>query len=160
VFSCFLDTSAYAKLYHHEDGSQFVEKLLNQPAWTVIVSRLSLVEIESVIAIKARTGELDVSGQELCRKRIRADISQGRVEVGPAIHQLHYSTARRLLHEYGVSMGLRTLDALQLAIALDLQERGRLSAMVAADKRLCRVAESCGCPAVDPRGPSTNLLLR
>ena len=122
MFSYFLDTSAYAKLYHQEEGSQLVENLLDQPAWTVVVSRLSLVEIESVIAIKVRTGELDVAGQEFSRRRIRADISQGRIRVGPPIYELHFLRARRLLVKYGVSMALRTLDALHLAAALSASE--------------------------------------
>jgi len=50
----FLDTSALAKLYHEELGSDYVESILNQPGSKGIVSRLSLVEMESVFAIKVR----------------------------------------------------------------------------------------------------------
>jgi predicted nucleic acid-binding protein len=49
-----------------------------------------------------------------------------------------------------VSRGLQTLDALQLAVALDMLGTSWISAMLSADKRLCDVAEACGCPAVDP----------
>ena len=153
----FLDTSAYAKLYHQENGSEYVEQLLGRPGAVVIVSRLSLVEIESVIAIKVRTGELDAIGQELFRRRFRADISQGRIRTGPPINERHYQRARGLLVRYGASMALRTLDAVQLATALDLLEAGVISVMVAADQRFCRIAEACGCSTINPNEPLVNL---
>jgi predicted nucleic acid-binding protein len=153
VPSCFLDTSALAKLYHQEAGSQYVERLVERPGSMVVVSRLSLIEIESVIAIKVRTGELDAAGQDLSRRRFRADISQGRIRIGPPIEERHYQSALRLLVRYGVTMSLRTLDAVQLAVALDLQQAGLISVMVAADRRLCRVAEACGCSTADPGDP-------
>ncbi len=48
---------------------------------------------------------------------------------------------------------MRTLGALQLAVALDMLEASWISLMLSADKRLCEVAEVCGCPAVDPAKP-------
>ena len=54
---------------------------------------------------------------------------------------------------YGAAEGLRTLDALQLAIALDLRESGRIAVIVTADQRLCRVASLAGCSAVNPEKP-------
>jgi hypothetical protein len=63
----FLDTSALAKLYHEEPGSDYVESILKQSGSKGIVSRLSLVEMESVLSIKVRTGALDENGRSsLC----------------------------------------------------------------------------------------------
>jgi uncharacterized protein len=149
----FLDTSALAKLYHEEIGSEYVESILNRPGSKAIVSQLSLVEMESVFAIKVRTGALDESGRSLALRRLRADIARDRLFVGPPIEPKHYRSAAKLLRLHGVSRGLRTLDALQLAIALDMLEASWISVMLSADKRLCEVAEVCGCPAVDPANP-------
>jgi predicted nucleic acid-binding protein len=149
----FLDTSALAKLYHEEIGSDYVESILNQPGSKGIISQLSLVEMESVFAIKVRTGALDESGRSLALRRLRADIARDRLFVGPPIEPKHYRSAARLLRLHGVSRGLRTLDALQLAVALDMREESSISVMLSADKRLCEVAEVCGCPAVDPANP-------
>lgn len=151
--SSFLDTSALAKLYHEEPGSDYVERILNHPGSRGIVSRLSLVEMESVFAIKVRTGALDENGRSLALRRLRADIARDRLVVGPPIEPKHYRSAAKLLRIHGVSRGLRTLDALQLAVALDMLEASWISVMVSADKRLCEVAEVCGCPAVDPTNP-------
>jgi predicted nucleic acid-binding protein len=146
----FLDTSAFAKLYHEEVGSQFVERLIEEAQSAGIVSRLALVEIESMLATKVRTGHLNPSGQLLARRRILADISQARIQVASPMEEYHYQSARRLLERHGVTMGLRTLDALQLAVALELHRTGLVSAMVAADQRLCQVAEAAGCPTIQP----------
>lgn len=118
-----------------------------------MVSRLSLIEIESVRAIKVRTGQLNPHGQELERRRFRADISQGRIRVGPPIGEHHYQHARPLLIRHGSTMSLRTLDAIQLAVALELLKTGSVSAMVAADQRLCQTAEAAGCPCINPDHP-------
>ncbi len=59
---------------------------------------------------------------------------------------------------YGVTDGLRTLDALQLAIALDLRQLGLVDVIVAADQRLCRVASLAGCSAVNPEKPGSLLV--
>jgi predicted nucleic acid-binding protein len=151
--SSFLDTSALAKLYHEEPGSEYVERIVSQSGSKGIVSRLSLVEMESVFAIKVRTGTLDENGRSLALRRFRADIARNRLIVGPAIEPRHYRSATKLLRIHGVSRGLRTLDALQLAIALDMLEASWISVILSADKRLCEVAEACGCPAIDPAQP-------
>ena len=151
--SCFLDTSALAKLYHEEPGSEYVERIISRPGSKGIVSRLSLVEMESVLAIKVRTGVLNENGRSVALRRLRADIARNRLIVGPAVEPRHYRSAAKLLRLHGVSRGLRTLDALQLAIALEMLESAWISVMLSADKRLCEVAEACGCPAIDPAQP-------
>ena len=148
----FLDTSAFAKLYHQEAGSDFIEQMVGIPG-SAVISRLALIEIESVFAIKVRTGQLDPSGQVLARRRLRADISRGPIRIGPPIGELHYQQARQLLIRHGATMSLRSLDAIQLSVALDLLQTGAISGLVAADQRLCQVAEASGCPAINPENP-------
>jgi predicted nucleic acid-binding protein len=136
----FLDTSALAELYHEADRTEFV-------------SRLSRVEMESVFAIKVRIGALDEAERSPALRRLRADIARSRLIVGPPIEPKHYRAAATLLRFHGVSRGLRTLDALRLAIALEMLEASSISLILPADKRLCEVAEACGCPAIDPAQP-------
>jgi predicted nucleic acid-binding protein len=89
-----------------------------------LISNLSIVELESVIAIKMRTGEIDQQSSEIARRRFRADLAQQRLLVAPPMHEGHFQSARKLLVRFGVSEALRTLDALQLAMALDLMKMG------------------------------------
>src|ERR1700747_326480 len=103
--------------------------------------------------MKVRTGALDDNGRSLDLHRLRADIARNRLTIGPPIEPKRYRSAAKLLRLHGVSRGLRTLDALQLAIALDMLDASWISVMLSADKRLCEVAEACGCPAIDPAQP-------
>jgi predicted nucleic acid-binding protein len=156
--SYFLDTSALAKLYHKETGSEYVDRIVKEPGSRCTISRLSIVEMESVLAIKVRTGEIDEQLVETARRCLRADLSQRRLLIGPPIQADHYHTARILLAKYGATEGLRTLDALQLAIALDLKQTGQITVLVTADQRLCRVAALADCPAVNPDKPGPVLV--
>jgi len=149
----FVDTSALAKLYHRELGSAYLERLLLNSGTRFWISRLSIVEMESVFAIKVRSGQLDISNLAIARRRLRADLAQKRIFVGPPTTEKHFAEARRLLAQYAVAEGLRTLDS-QLAVALDLWQAGLVQTMLAADQRICRVARLGGCPAVDPQVPA------
>ena len=80
-------------------------------------------------------------------------MAYGRIKVGPPITHVHFESARELVGRFGVSMSLRTLDALQLADVLELRRAGKISVMVVADHRLHRVAELCGCVCVNPCDP-------
>ncbi len=48
---------------------------------------------------------------------------------------------------------MRTLDALQLAVALEVQDRVGVEALVAADKILCEVATLQGFAVINPERP-------
>lgn len=154
----FLDTSALAKRYHKESGSEYMDRILEQPGSQSLISHLSIVELESVLAIKTRTGEIDRQALEIARRRFRADLAQQRLNVVPPVHERHFQSARKLIVQYGVTEGLRTLDALQLAIAVDLPQMGHVALFVAADQRLCRVASLAGCSAVNPEQPGPVLV--
>jgi predicted nucleic acid-binding protein len=143
----FLDTSALAKRYHKEKGSEYMDRILEQPGSHSLISNLSIVELESVLAIKTRTGEINRDSLEIARRRFRADLARQRLLVAPSLHEGHFQSARKLLVRYGIVEGLRTLDALQLAMALDLRQLGQITVLVAADQRLCRLASLVGCPA-------------
>jgi predicted nucleic acid-binding protein len=149
----FLDTSGLAKRYHKESGSEYMDRILEQSGSRSLISHLSIVELESVLAIKTRSGEIDERALQIARRRFRADIARQRLLVAPTVNERHFHSARRLLIQYGVAEGLRTLDALQLAIALDLRHLGQVDVLVAADQRLCRVASIAGCSAVNPEKP-------
>ena len=122
----FLDTSALAKRYHKENGSEYMDRILEQPGSRSLISNLSIVELESVLAIKTRTGEINQQSLEIARRRFRADLARQRLLVAPSLHEGHFQRARKLLVRYGVAEGLRTLDALQLAMSLVSQQLVRL----------------------------------
>jgi hypothetical protein len=97
----FFDTSALAKVYREKMGSDFVDRVLSEPGSQHRISRLTIVELESVFALKVRTGEID---------------------------------------QHSVLIARRTLDALQVSVALGLKRAGLVTVFVAADQTLCPVA--------------------
>lgn len=67
----FFDTSALAKVYRKEIGSDLIDRLLAEPASSHIISRLAIVEMESVFALKVRTEEIDQSSASIARRRLQ-----------------------------------------------------------------------------------------
>ena len=135
-----------------------MDTILEQLGSRSLISHLSIVELESMFAIKMRTGEIDQAALDVARRRFAADLAQQRLVVALPVHESHFQSARHLLIQYGVTEGLRTLDALQLAIALDLRRSGYVGMMVSADQRLCQVSSLAGCPAVNPAKPGPILV--
>src|SRR5690242_7614467 len=56
--SYFLDTSALAKLYHQEAGSEVIEQLAASPLNHLWIAELTEVEFHSVCLRKVREGQL------------------------------------------------------------------------------------------------------
>ncbi len=143
------DSSAIAKRYCAEPGTNQVDALLAEAANLCLISRLTVVEIHSVFAIKVRRGEISDSGFSLLRKRFLADGKQRIFRVA-AMTAAIYPAAVQLLRTHALGESLRTLDALQLAVALDLKQRGRLDYFVTADKSLASVATKAGLAVLNP----------
>ena len=87
-----------------------MDRILKETGSQFVVSRLSIVEMESVLATKVRTREIDQAGVDIGRRSLRADLVRGRLLVGPPIIARHYQVARTLLVKFGAPEGLRTLD--------------------------------------------------
>lgn len=85
-----------------------------------------------------RTGHLDADRSAALRIRFLDDVASGAITL-IAVGERHYAAAERLIVRYGDRHGLRTLDALPLAVALEVQRRIG-SEVLAADKILCEVA--------------------
>jgi predicted nucleic acid-binding protein len=132
----FLDTSALAKLYHHEAGSELVETWAADDTVLLWISDLAHAELHSALIRKVREGEL------------REEVLHGllecfRVDLLHRFHLVHLTArivvgAIDLLIEHGKRHPLRTLDALQLASAQAI-ERGELT-FVTADRKLIAAA--------------------
>jgi hypothetical protein len=149
----FLDTSALAKLYHAEIGSERMELLVNAPGARLIISQLSLIEIQSVFATKARMGVIDNATLDQLRGLFFSDLAKGRFEV-VLLARRHFQRAEALIRKHAADHVLRTLDAMQLSVALDLRRRGAALEIVASDKNLCHVASMEGLAVVNPSEPS------
>jgi len=122
------------------------------PDRRIIISRLAGVELHSALALKTRTGHLDSDRSAALRLRFLNDVASGEIAL-VVVSEFHYPAAERLIIRYGDRKGLRTLDALQLAVALEVQDRVGVDALVAADKVFCEVATLEGFAVLNPEHP-------
>ena len=115
----YLDTSFLVKLYISEVDSDVAVELLNDPLVEPTISSLS--EVEMATAIMARAGRLK-DGQrgidlELPYIQFRAERARGLYRV-VAVDSNSFELARELGERHSKSLGVRALDVLHVAIAL------------------------------------------
>lgn len=148
----FFDSSALPKLYHPEVGTREVDRLVQAPGSRTRISRLSVVELPSVFAIKVRTKFISREDAGLFLRQCREDIVARKFEVF-SVHEAEFAEAERLLEKYAFDQRLRALDAIQIAVALGLKAKGLVDAFVAADRVLCGVAALEGFAVLNPEHP-------
>lgn len=145
----FLDTSALVKYYHAEAGTPAVSSMFAEPGRTVLISSLGFLETQSAFAMKVRSGVLEQASAGLQRGRLMLDIAAGEIEVY-SVAEDHFIGAERLIGRHAFARRLRTLHALQLAVALDLQSQGLVDTFVTADQALAVAASLEGLSVIDP----------
>lgn len=145
----FFDSSALVKLYHHEIGTLAVDRLANSGGSVVRISRLTPAELISAFAIKVRTQFISRDDADALLRQFQSDIATGKLEVF-SISEPQFVMTESLIKRHAFDLRLRTLDALQLAVALRLRDRKLVDQFVAADKVLCQVAELEGFSVINP----------
>jgi len=123
-----------------------------EPDRRIRISTLGLLELHSAFAMKVRSGVLDLRSAGMHRARLLLDIAAGDIEVY-GITEDHFMLAERLIGRHGFSNRLRSLDALQLAVAIDLRDQDLLDYFVVADQTLGEVAEDEGLQVINPEAP-------
>ena len=133
----YLDTSALAKWYLNEVGSEsFVDFL--QRLGSAVISSLTVTEMRSLLSRRRRMGDLSVELESLLFAALLSDIDRGwllQVPVGDA----RFAEATNLIARYP-DHPLRTLDALNLTVAADLG----VSVLATADRVMANAAASMG----------------
>ena len=140
--SIYLDSSALAKLYVSEAESEVLDAFLRGRRGLVI-SELAITEVLSAVARRKREGELGATHANEIRDAILADAGSGafrRLHLDPEVHRV----AERLLLGL-VSLPLRTLDALHIALSLS----GAASHILTFDHRMKEAAAQVGLNVVE-----------
>ena len=113
----YLDTSALAKWYLNEAGSEaFVEFL--QGLDSAVISSLSVTEMRSLLSRRRRMGDLSVELESVLFAALLNDIDRGWLQRYP-LDDARFAEATNLIARYP-EHPLRTLDALHLTVAADL----------------------------------------
>ena len=145
----FFDTSALVKRYHTEPGTADVQRILADRNSEFLISRLATVEMLSAFAGKVRVGDFTAADFGTLRRRFLADV-KNRLIRPVRILDKHYRIAGDLISKHAMSRQLRSLDAIQLAVARDVHHSLPVDHFVCADQRLCDVAILEGLAVIKP----------
>jgi len=133
----YLDTSALAKWYLNEDGSDaFVAHLKELDV--AVVSSLTRTEMRSLLARRRRMGDLDPALESLLFAAFLDDIAAGFLSLCH-VDDPRFDEAVGLIARYP-EYPLRTLDALHLAVARHEQ----VDAIATADSVMAETAQAMG----------------
>ncbi len=106
----YFDTSALVKLFHEEEGSQTVTRVINSNDNEMWISELARIEFLSAIFRRYRNNEIGDQELRVVIDGFEEQLNSFNVEpLGQAIVR----EAESLLKKHGKTKGLRTLDALQ-----------------------------------------------
>jgi hypothetical protein len=114
---------------------------------------LTVVEFQSVFAQKVRERLLTASEFQLVRRKFGGDVRARRITVKGLLRR-HQRSAEKLIASHGLVRRLRTLDALQLAMAVELWENETIDHFVVADQHLVDAAQVEGISVINPELPA------
>jgi predicted nucleic acid-binding protein len=135
--SAYLDTSALAKWYLSEVGSeQFVDYL--RALDSAVISSLTTVEMRSLLSRRRRMGELSSELESEIFAVFQEDINRGWLQRYP-VEEARYAEASNLITRYP-NHPLRTLDALHLAQAVSTG----IQQIATADEVMANAARTIG----------------
>jgi hypothetical protein len=103
VAAYFFDSSGLAKFYP-DAGTARVTAIFREPWRQIFISRLTVLEMHSMFAIKVRMGVLTTVEANTLRRRLQADLVSNNLQVF-AVTDLHYGHAERLVLQYVSSTG-------------------------------------------------------
>ena len=141
----FLDTSTLVKLFHHEIGSDELIKLIDNTEHEIWISELALIEFNCALFRKFRNQELNET--QLKEAKTSFDESLPFFNIEP-LSSIVIKEAEHLIFNFGMILGLRTLDAIQLATFSLLNENDWI--FVCANSTLCSIASQIGFQIKNP----------
>ncbi|MDH4162156.1 MAG: type II toxin-antitoxin system VapC family toxin [Nitrospirota bacterium] len=136
--SLYIDTSALVKYYFPESDSDKIESAILS-AEHIVISWLTTVELASALSRRIRTGELTKRQETLIWNAFQDDLHADKINL-VAMDDRHYRKAADLIRDFGGKYGLKTLDALHLAVAHSLPH----GHFLCSDKVLNQVAVKMG----------------
>jgi len=114
----YFDTSALAKRYSPERGSEQVDALLGDAENVIVLGNIAITEMYSALSKKLRTREISSQSFLDAVYRFEKDISENRYRFLEVDNDIITASKTLIL----AHPGLRTCDALHLALALELSE--------------------------------------
>ena len=137
----YFDTSALAKWYLNEEKSQDVEQYVQEHG-PVAISDLTVIEMRCLLARRRREGSIDLKMESRIFATFQEDIRQNFLICRPFPEGL--TAAAVNLISVHLELPLRTLDALHLVIAREMQA----DKLATADRVMIVAAKAMGVSVV------------
>ena len=137
----YFDTSALAKWYLNEEKSEDVEHYIQEHG-PVAISDLTVIEIRCLLARRRREGSIDVKMESRIFATFQEDIRQNSLVCHPFPEGLTAGAVN--LVSVHPELPLRTLDALHLVIAKEIQA----DKLATADRIMVAAAKAMGVSVV------------
>lgn len=132
----YIDTSALAKRYIAESGSDDFEAFVTGQNDECVICPISAIELESVLQRLQRQGLIDSGYALQARRNFASDLASA-VWSMQRFDAASFARGTELLRT--LSCALATLDALHLACAMELG----CDAIATGDRQLARAAQEC-----------------
>lgn len=140
----YFDTSALAKRYSRERGTKTVNTLLAKRGRVAILGSMAITELYSILALKARQGELTRDDWYSVLFKFEAEASRGVFQFVTPSSRTFITTKQFILdHPF-----LRSGQAIHLALAQELRPL-RLS-FVSSDRELLELCRPLGITPLNP----------
>jgi len=140
----YLDTSALAKRYAPEAGSEVVDAIIDDKSNVIIIGNIAITELYSALSKKRRLGEISDKDFLLAIYQVEKDISENLYRFLEIDNQTIKAT-KILILTYTT---LRTYDSIHLALALELAELN--PTIVTSDMVLFQVCQSEELRVINP----------
>lgn len=138
----FFDTSALIKRYHAEKGTESIDRIFSEEDIAIVISSICITEMVSAMNRKKEDKTISKNDLDAALSRFFQDAIKEFLILELDDGHIKDSVALVLKH------GLRTLDSLQLSVAIGLRESKPI--FVCADNKLVSVAEKEGLKAINP----------
>ncbi len=138
----FLDTSALVKRYHSEKGTEAIDRIFSENDKAIVISSICITEMVSALSRKKEEKAISKEDLDAALSRFFQDAIKDFLIL--ELDDGHIKDSIVLV----LKRNLRTLDALQLAVAIGLKDVNPV--FVCADKKLVSVAEKEGLKAINP----------
>ncbi|VEN74709.1 PIN domain protein [Candidatus Desulfarcum epimagneticum] len=145
MLNLFFDTSALAKIFHKEAGSEAVIGLIQNQNAELWISELARVELVSALHRRFRMHEINAEQLKTVLGILGKELKNFHSEpLGSGV----LAEAEKLIRDYAGTIGLRTLDALHLATFLLISETDWK--FVVADNALLKAAAQLNIQIFNP----------
>ena len=146
--SLYYDSSVIVKLYVREDLSDVVTQFVARQGQSVLVNSLHEIEIRNALRLKRFRNEIDDGQLIASLGMIATDIADRKLIRYEVNWRLVHGEAEGLSAALAARIGLRTIDLLHIAAALNRTAAG----LVSLDRRQCAAAIQSGLEVINLAG--------